>query len=108
MKGKWESVDFVKTIDSYKPGVKSWGDVLFLTGFNVQENGKLTLTTISGESSGPSITWTKGMIINNGDKTASKCEVKKIDGTTYMFYEWKSGDYINRGMIPQYYVLKKI
>ena len=108
MKGKWESVDFVKTIDSYKPGVKSWLDDLFLTGLNVQENGKLTLTTTSGESSGPSITWTKGMIINKGVKTASKCEVKEIDGTTYMFYEWKSGDYTNRGMTPEYYVLKKI
>ena len=108
MKGKWESVDFVKTINSYKPGVKSWLDDLFLTGLNVQENGKLTLTATSGESSGSSSTWTKSMIINRENKTASKCEVKEINGTTYMFYEWKSGDYTNRGMEPYYYVLKKI
>lgn len=107
MKGKWESVDFVKTIDSFKPGVKSWLDDPFLTGLTVYENGKLTLTTTSG-SSGSSLTWTKGMIIDKENKTASKCEVKQLDGTTYMFYEWKSGDYTNRGIKPYYYVLKKI
>jgi len=107
MKGKWEVVDFVKTIDSFKPEVSNWMGDLFLTGLSVNEDGKLTTTDTSGKSS-TSLTWTNGMIINKGYKTASKCEVKEINGTTYMFYEWKSGDYINRGMIPQYYVLKKI
>lgn len=108
MKGKWESVDFVKTIDSFKPEVSSWLGDLYLTGLSVNEKGQLTVTTTKGESSGSSLTWTRGMIINRGNKTASKCEVKEINGTTYMFYEWKSGDYTNRGMTPEYYVLKKI
>lgn len=107
MKGKWESVDFVKTIDSFKPEVISWMGDLYLTGLSVNENGQLTVTTTKGESSS-SLTWTKDMIISRGNKTASKCEVKEINGTTYMFYEWKSGDYTNRGMEPYYYVLKKI
>jgi len=107
MKGKWESVDFVKTIDSFKPEVNSWMGDLYLTGLSVMENGQLTVTTTKGESSS-SLTWTKGMIISRGDKTASKCEVKEINGTTYMFFEWKSGDYTYRGMTPEYYVLKKI
>lgn len=108
MKGKWESVDFVKTIDSFKPGEKSWLDDLFLTGLNLDENGKLTTITTSGNFSGPSISWTKDMIINKNDKTASRCEIKEINGATYMFFEWKSGDYIYRGMKPSYYVLKKV
>lgn len=108
MKGKWDSVDFVKTIDSFNPEVSSWIGDLYLTGLSVNENGQLTVTTTKGESSGSSLTWTKGMIINRENKTASKCELKEIDGTTYMFYEWKSGDYTNRGMVPSYYVLKKI
>ncbi|KUO74644.1 MAG: hypothetical protein APF81_13115 [Desulfosporosinus sp. BRH_c37] len=107
MKGKWESVDFVKTIASFKPEVSSWMGDLYLTGLAVEENGKLTVTTTKGESSS-SLIWTKGMIISRGNKTASKCEVKEINGTAYMFYEWKSGDYTNRGMTPEYYVLKKI
>ena len=107
MKGKWESVDFVKTIDSFKPEVISCMSDLFLTGLSVNENGQLTSTDTSGKSS-PSLTWTRGMIINKEYKTASKCVMKEIDGTTYMFYEWKSGDYTDRGMTPQYYVLKKV
>lgn len=108
MKGKWESVDFVKTIDSFKPGEKScWGD-LVVTGLNLDENGKVTITSTSGSLSSPSITWTKGLIINREAKTASRCEIKEMNGTTYLFYEWKSGDYVFRGMEPQYYVLKKV
>ena len=54
-----------------------------------------------------SSTWTKGTIINSQEKTASKYEIMDINGTTYMFFEWKSGDYVLRGMQPFYYVLKK-
>jgi len=78
---------------------------LFLTGLSVNENGKLTTTETSGKS--PSLIWTKGMVIDKENKTASKCEVKEINGTTCMFDEWKSRDYINRGVTPQYYVLNK-
>ncbi len=106
MKGNWESVDFVKTIDNFKPGEKSWLDDLFLTGLTFDEIGKLTTTTTSGKFSGSAITWTDGMIINRGDKTASQCKIKMIDGSIYMFYEWKNGDYINGGGTPYYYVLK--
>lgn len=108
MKGKWESVDFVKTIDSYKPGTKGCLEDLYVTGLNLDENGKLTITRTSGELSSPSVTWTKSLIINRENKTASNCVIKGMNGTTYMFYEWKSGDYVYRGMKPSYYVLKKV
>lgn len=108
MKGKWESVDFVQKMDDFEPGEQSWLGDLFLTGLHFDENGKLITTTKSGSFSGPSITWTKGLIINKDGKTASKCEIKNISGATYMFYEWKSGDYVFRGMRPWYYVLKKV
>lgn len=76
----------------------------------IYENGKLTITATSGELTGSSLSiWTKGMIINREVKTASKCVVKEINGTTYrMFYEWKSGDYVFRGMAPYYFVFKTI
>jgi bla regulator protein BlaR1 len=108
MKGKWRSVDFVKTIDSFKPGEKSLLEDPYLTELDIEENGKLTFTTTAGEYSAPSITWTKGLILDSRDKTASQCVIKDMDGTTYMFYEWKSGDYTYRGMDPWYYVLKKV
>lgn len=36
------------------------------------------------------------------------CAIKEIEGTTYMFFEWKNGDYVFRGVNPYYYVLKKV
>jgi hypothetical protein len=39
---------------------------------------------------------------------ASKYVIKDIDGQTYMFYQWKSGDYTYRYKKPSYYVLKKV
>ena len=110
VKGKWESVDFVKTIDSFKPGEKSWLDSFALLGLNFGENGKLTFSSESETVSPDYITWTKGMVLlNRGEeKTSSKCEIKNIDGTTYMFFEWKNGDYIYRGETPWYYVLKRV
>jgi bla regulator protein BlaR1 len=50
-------------------------------------------------------TWTKGVVLNSRQKTASRYEIRSIGGKDYMFYEWKSGDYTVRHMKPQYYVL---
>lgn len=108
MLGSWQSVDFVENIDDFKPGVKSWLDDLYLIELTISEKGELNALATSGEAPQGLLTWTKGLIINNRDKTASKCEIKEIDGAKYMFFEWKSGDYIFRGMKSSYYVLKKI
>jgi hypothetical protein len=51
--------------------------------------------------------WTKGLIIVPAAKIASRYEIKDIDGSTYMFYQWKTSDYVLRQMKPKYYVLKK-
>lgn len=108
MKGKWESVDFVRTIESFKPVDKYWLGDLYIRELKFEENGELRVKIDSGKSGVSPATWTKGMIIDKRYKTASKCEIKEIDGVTYMFYEWKSGDYVYRGMEPSYYVLKKV
>jgi bla regulator protein BlaR1 len=39
--------------------------------------------------------------------TASAYQIKELDGVTYMFYEWKNGDYTYHNMNPYYYVLEK-
>ena len=52
-------------------------------------------------------TWTNGLVLHAGNKTASKYEIKKIDGAEYMFFEWKSGDYTFGHMKPSYYVLQR-
>lgn len=96
--GKWESVDFVQEIKDFNPARPKWKDDLFLKELTILPNGRTFR---------PWWTWTKGMVFHSGDRTASKYTLKEINGSTYMFFEWKSGDYSIMHRRPQYYVLKK-
>jgi bla regulator protein BlaR1 len=100
--GTWKSVDFVGEMEEFKASQKQWGDRegdLYLKGLIFKPNGKTFKRWW---------TWTKGLVFHSGDKTASKYTIKDIEGSTYMFYEWKSGDYTIRHSKPSYYVLKKV
>ena len=98
VEGVWTSVDFVSTIDGFNPQVPSFTGDLYLKGLTFQQNGKTTQ---------PWWTWSKGLLLHSGDKTASRYAIETIQGTTYMFLEWKSGDYVIRNMTPMFYVMKK-
>ncbi|MFW2491613.1 M56 family metallopeptidase [Clostridium chromiireducens] len=97
--GKWESVDFVEKIDNFNPDKKSWNGDLYLTNLIFEENGEIQ---------DKNITWTKDLVLNSNKKTASRYIIKEINGSKYMFFEWKNGDYIERGATPWYYVLKQV
>ncbi|MEN6385625.1 MAG: M56 family metallopeptidase [Phycisphaerales bacterium] len=96
--GGWEAVDFVNDINNFKPGKRSWDGDLFLKELFFLDEGKTNWA----------FSWTKGLLLHSGDKTASKYIIKEINGSKYMFMEWKSGDYTIRHMKPSYYVLKKV
>jgi bla regulator protein BlaR1 len=96
--GTWKSVDFVETIEQFDPERRQWKDELLLKEMIFFEDGKTFK---------PFWTWTKGVIIHHGDKTASRYLIKDMKGATYLFFEWKSGDYTTRQTTPSYYVLKK-
>jgi bla regulator protein BlaR1 len=104
--GKWETVDFVKEIESFDPDKKSLEAEPYLLNLEFLDSGVLFGIVGGGISS--DISWTKGLVLNPNNVTASKYIIKEINGSKYMFYEWKSGDYTLRGMKPQYYVLKKV
>lgn len=106
--GKWQSIDFVKDMSDFKPGHKNSKGDLFIREMNFLQDGRVFHTCFDGKVLHPCFTWTKNIIIDSSDKTASKCIIKNINGSTYMFFEWKDGDYAIRGMKPEYYVLKKI
>ena len=95
--GTWKSVDFVQAIDDFKAGEKHWRGDLFLKNMMFFDDGRTT---------GP-WTWTKGLIIHHGNKTAAKYLIKEINGEKYLFFEWKTSDYTIQRMKPKYYVLKK-
>jgi len=96
--GTWESVDFVEAPEKFDPAARAWAGDLMLKEITFLPGGK---------GSKPWWTWTKGVVMHSGDKTASKYFIKEIGGGRYMFFEWKSGDYVFRGARPLYYVLKK-
>lgn len=95
--GTWKSVDFVDSPEEFKPDEQNFKGDLFLKELVISDNGETSLAW----------SWTKGLLLHSGDKTASKYTIKKIDGATFMFLQWKSGDYTIRHMEPKYYVLRK-
>ncbi len=97
--GEWKSIDFVKEINDFKPNHKKLEE----------NNNRLKIIFAeTGKTDRPAWTWTKGMLLDNSQITASKYEIKEIDGTQYMFLQWKNGDYVFQGTKPCYYVLKKV
>jgi bla regulator protein blaR1 len=96
--GRWKGVDFVDKAEQFNPKNLKWKRDLFLKDLVFLPNGRMKQ---------PWYTWTKGIVCHSGDRTASHYVIREIDGATYLFFEWKSGDYIIRHTKPQFYVLKK-
>lgn len=107
MIGKWESVDFVKEIEEFDPESMNWIDDLYLKKIEIKSGGKANIECAGNYLKSENY-WTKGLLISKVNKTASKVIIKEINNGTYMFYEWKNGDYRFRGMKPYYFVLKKV
>ncbi|MHC4310457.1 MAG: hypothetical protein ACYSSN_10960, partial [Planctomycetota bacterium] len=96
--GGWKSVDFVRDIDHFNPANKISRDTLSLNHLIFEEGGKIAPPS--------KLTWTKGLVLS--DEAASKYIIREIDGSAYMFYEWKTADYTTHRLRPHYYVLKKV
>ncbi|MEE9403155.1 MAG: LamG domain-containing protein, partial [Desulfobacteria bacterium] len=96
--GEWRAVDFVKEIEYFKPGKKQWTSDLYLKGLTFYKDGR---------TSGP-WTWEKGWLWHPGDKTKARYIIKEIDGSSYLFMEWISGDVTIRRQKPRYYVMQKV
>ncbi len=105
--GEWRSVDLVKEPGDFTPGTKRFQGDLYLGGFNFYRNGAMGVVPFS-PASAPWFRWTRGVVTHSGDKTASRYFIKEVGGRTYMFFEWKSGDYVFKHRKPEYYVLRKI
>ncbi|HEY5561735.1 MAG TPA: zf-HC2 domain-containing protein [Clostridiaceae bacterium] len=110
--GRWTSVDFVSSPEKFKPNKQIWKGELLLKEIIFFENGNMrelynnetnTDTTIPT----PWLLWSKGVVSHLGDHTASKYNIREINGSKYMFLEFKSGDYSYLRQPPSYVVLKK-
>jgi len=107
--GRWTSVDFVDEPRQFNSERRHFAGDLYMKELKFLPGGKTSalFATKKGVETSTVLTWTKGVVIHSGDKTAAKYEIKKIGDEEYLFLEWKSGDYTIRHMKPKYYVLKK-
>ena len=96
--GGWKSVDIVRDIDDFNPAKKISSGEFTVNHLIFEEGGKIARSKI--------LTWTKGLVLS--DETASEYIIREIDGSAFMFFGWKTGNYAQRHMRPDYYVMKKV
>jgi len=102
--GRWRAVNFVSSPDAFDPAAPV-RQKLFFSNVTFYENGDVESVygdrTVRGDTMQ---TWTRGYILRKWNSTACAYCLRVIDGTAYLFIEWKSGDYIWGGQAPKYYV----
>ncbi len=93
--GVWKARDvYFTTPDDFDPKHQNCPlERLYYKQIEFKEGGVYVSTTKQGTNSGVSV-WTKGLILNKREKTASAYFIKEINGKEYLFKEWKNGDYI--------------
>jgi hypothetical protein len=95
----------VPGIEVFKPGSRFTEVHLYSKELRFKEGGAFGVVADDVDTDNAFwFTWTKGVIMHSGDHTASRYIIKEVDGSRYLFVEWKSGDYSIRGQKPWYYV----
>ncbi len=109
MIGTWKAVATVDGINefegrNYKYGIYSEGAIDQIV---IKEDGKMEVILRGGRSNSSNFGWSGHRLINREMETVSECTIEERDGKTYMFYQYKNGDYVYRDETPIYYVLEK-
>jgi len=106
--GKWNAVDFVNNIEDFEPLNKKWNGNLYYTAAVFLPGGILhNYYNKNNPIINENMKWTKGTTLlrwGDGLSLAPAYEIRNINGTDYLFIEWKSGDYVWGKMKPNYYV----
>lgn len=106
--GKWKAISFVKHKEEFMPEKIESGFNPFFKEIDFLPEGECVSIygdkVISGRNTQE---WTKGYVLRKWNSTACAYEIRNIDGTEYMFMEWKSGDYRLGGFEAKYYVFAK-
>lgn len=106
--GHWEIVELVGTIEQFDPTALTRRKISPPHTYDFYEDGKMIESYMinTGARVSEKQDWTKGYVVVTED-IVSAYEIKQFNGKTYMFYEWKNGDYTRIGENPLYYVLEK-
>ena len=111
--GLWTSVDFVREKNDFNPHVRA-APYLWLKSMEFSPNGTVTQVSGDEEPHVQTVKWTKGKTLEHypgkeaGRGTITPAyEIRTINGSDYLFFEWKSGDVVWGKWKPQYYVFKR-
>ena len=105
--GVWKVRDFLVNREDFDVKQQNWEeDKLFALSVEFKNNGVYVLTTKKSTDYFTSV-WTKRLILNKQEKTASIYEIVEIEGKEYLFVEWKTGDYSFGGGRAYWYVFTR-
>lgn len=102
--GLWKVVDFVASVDAFVPGSAPGAQGLYLRGLEFLPGGKVMISVDKGTFAHR---WSQGYLGDTIDQVRSPYQVRRIGDRDYLFYTWISGDVVNRGQAPWYYVLTR-
>lgn len=112
--GEWNACDCVRDIDRFCPDSPFfpyeglyWRKAEFLEGGAIR-NSFQDAEDGSVHTDKPHVwSWVTGYVICHPSSTVSKYLFRELEGVTYLFVQWKSGDYSYGGSEPGWYVFKR-
>ena len=112
--GTWNACAFVKQVDHFQPDTTLiphdalfWRTAEFLADGIMQNSFKNSDSGIISTDDPSVWRWVNGYVICNTKSLASRYLLKEINGTEYLFVQWKSGDYYFGGREPSWYVFRR-
>lgn len=106
--GGWKVYDLIPDPESYDPKkIYYYTSALSVMSLHFYPDGNLQCK-IGAMLKHIMLEWTCGMTYEPRDKLARKYMIKNIDGVEYLFWEWKTGDYIYSNKKPDYYVFVRV
>ncbi len=103
--GTWKAIDFVNHPQDFDPARRNWKGDFPLKEMIFSEGGAVQYTYEKPNKQRHR--WAAGKV-DPLDERPAYYYLREIDGRTFLFLEWISGDVTLRGMVPKYYVLRRV
>lgn len=113
--GEWKNLGWYETMSDFDPDQPVTDQKQWYLGQSIYADGTMTARQTAGDDAHRAdragLHWTKGFFVDlmtsTGMDTIPAYSIIIKNGKTYMFLEWKSGDYTIRGEKPSYFVFEK-
>ncbi len=109
--GKWQVCDFIRTPELFRHGEYNADfpkEKLFFKKVSFEKGGKCQVQYGEEIMSSPWVDWSRGYVREQGHSLMQKYERRIIEGTEYLFVEFKSGDYYYNHQKPWWYVFTRV